>query len=290
MSETGVGYFYLDQTRERQGPFSAAEIGRLVSDGRVRRETLVWYAGLGDWRAAGDIAALAGLFAGAVPPPPPAAAFSGALAAGSPGALVADLPVWGLFWRVVLAMLGNLLIIPAPWTGTAVNRFICEHVSLPDGRRLVFSGRPGDIWLVFVASAAIGLLGQFVPYAGLVSLALAALFSAMILRWVCAKTSTGDGTVRIAFAGSYWGYVGWSLLLYVSVVSVIGWAWVIKFMVRWVCRSMTGSQRFDFVGTGWAILWRTMAFCLGGIVIIPFPWLLRWYTAWLISQVEVMRG
>jgi hypothetical protein len=70
-------------------------------------------------------------------------------------------------------------------------------------------------------------------------------------------------------------------------VTIIGWAWVLKFFLRWVCRNISGTVNFDFVGTGWGILWRIIVVILASIFVIPIPWLLRWFTVWLLAQVRV---
>ena len=64
--------YYLDGSRNQQGPVPIAEIGRLIRGGAIRRDTLVWYAGMTDWRPAGDVSELASLFVPAAPPRPPA--------------------------------------------------------------------------------------------------------------------------------------------------------------------------------------------------------------------------
>ena len=61
------------------------------------------------------------------------------------GALIVDFPVWGLFWRFVLRMVVDVLIIPAPWANTTCSRFVMTYISLPDGRRLTFKGNPRDL-------------------------------------------------------------------------------------------------------------------------------------------------
>ena len=53
-----------------KGPFSRADLGRMVSDGSLSRETLVWTAGQDGWMAADDVQELAQLFT-ILPPPPP---------------------------------------------------------------------------------------------------------------------------------------------------------------------------------------------------------------------------
>jgi membrane protease subunit (stomatin/prohibitin family) len=54
------------------GPFSRASMGRMVTDGSLGRDTLVWTAGQDGWQKAGDIADLATLFT-ILPPPLPGA-------------------------------------------------------------------------------------------------------------------------------------------------------------------------------------------------------------------------
>ncbi len=50
------------------GPFRSDELAAAIRSGRIGRETPVWCAGMGDWLAAGSVAALEPLFQ---PPPPP---------------------------------------------------------------------------------------------------------------------------------------------------------------------------------------------------------------------------
>jgi uncharacterized membrane protein YhaH (DUF805 family) len=65
--------YYLDGSRNQQGPVPIAEIGRLIRGGTVRRDTLVWYPGMPDWRPASQVTELASFFGGAAPPPRPPA-------------------------------------------------------------------------------------------------------------------------------------------------------------------------------------------------------------------------
>jgi hypothetical protein len=282
-------FYYLDGARNQQGPVPADEIARLIHVGTIRRDTMVWSAGMPDWRAVGQVSEFASLFAqpgqqGAAPSYPgqmPAGTMDGA------DRLVAQLGVWGLFWRSLVAILGNLVVIPAPWTATMVYRYFAHSTWLPDGRRLTFAGTAGDIWYVFVGLAILGLVGQVHEAAPLITLPLSSMLNYLVFRWLCAKVGSEDGTVKLEFRGGFWGYVGWSLLVFLSLFTIIGWAWVLKFFVRWMCRNISGSLNFDFAGTGWGILWRTVVFGLAAIFIIPIPWLIRWLSAWFIGQVRV---
>nr|HQU70578.1 DUF4339 domain-containing protein [Albidovulum sp.] len=53
-----------------QGPYGRGHMGRLVADGSVTRETLVWAQGMDGWKPAGEVAELGQLFT-VMPPPPP---------------------------------------------------------------------------------------------------------------------------------------------------------------------------------------------------------------------------
>jgi hypothetical protein len=318
--------YYLDGARNQQGPVPIAEIGRLIRSGTIRCDTLVWYAGMPDWSPAGQVREFASLFGQAAPsrrppggPLPPQGArpaaqaprFSTAAqermvpgrmvpermvaervldAAGagevSTDGLVAQLGVWGLFWRAIVAGVGNILVIPAPWTNPMFYRYVTEHTWLPSGRRLIFAGKAGDIWYLFIAIGLLGLLGQFFQGAILITLPLTFCLNYLVFCWLCDKVGSEDGSVKLAFTGGFWGYLGWSLLTFVSVVTIVGWAWVLRYFMRWICRNISGTVNFNFVGTGWGILWRSVVFALASMFLIPFPWMLRWYSVWLISQVR----
>jgi hypothetical protein len=282
--------YYLDGARNQQGPVATEEIARLIRSGTIRRDTMIWHAGLPDWQSAGQVSEFASLFAQGAPPRPPA---------GTDGAptdcLNSSLPVWGFFWRALVSTVASFFVIPAPWANTMIYRFISSHMLLPDGRRLKFFGSAGDIWYVLMALPLLSLIGMFlmleleVP-AWLVTVVrtpLTCMLLFPIYRWFTANLGSEDGSVKLAFTGGFWGFVGWWLLMFLSVYTIIGWAWVLRYTMRWICRNVHGTQGFEFIGTGWGILWRTIVFGLGSIFLIPFPWLLRWYTVWLVRQVRV---
>jgi hypothetical protein len=217
----------------------------------------------------------------------------GRLALSSSGPLRPEFPVWALFGRLLLAGIGFLFIIPAPWTSTALYRFVVDHVALPDGKRLNFTGQPTDIWYVLMGLPALSWLHglieqQHLRFAVGAAVALASwALTVMVIQWFCAKLTSEDGRLSISFEGGYWPYIGWNLLLIVSIMTIVGWAWVMKFMMQWVCRSVRGSASFDFTATGWEVLWRTFVLGLACIFIIPIPWIIRWYKTWFVSQISV---
>jgi hypothetical protein len=60
--------WHLVEAGRAVGPLRREELAEAARAGRLRRETLVWSAGMPDWLPAGDVSALAELFA---PPPVP---------------------------------------------------------------------------------------------------------------------------------------------------------------------------------------------------------------------------
>ncbi len=64
--------WHLAESGKTSGPFSKAALGRMVTEGRLTRETHVWTEGQDGWLRAGDVGELARLFT-VLPPPPPGA-------------------------------------------------------------------------------------------------------------------------------------------------------------------------------------------------------------------------
>lgn len=63
----GAAPFYVGVNGQQQGPFDLATLQQMVSSGALKRETLVWRAGMAAWTQAGQVPDLLALFA-AVPP------------------------------------------------------------------------------------------------------------------------------------------------------------------------------------------------------------------------------
>jgi hypothetical protein len=286
--------YYLDGARNQQGPVPTEEIVRLIRSGMIRRDTMIWYAGMPDWLPAGQMREFAPLFAQAVPPRPPAA-FPVSPDGAPTNCLDSSLPVWGFFWRALVSGVASFFVIPAPWASTMFYRFITSHILLPDGRRLRFFGTGGDIWYVFMALSLLSVVGliltlwlQVPPWlVSLIRTPLTCMLLFPIYRWFTANCGSEDGSVKLAFTGGFWRFVGWWLLVFLSFYTIIGWAWVLRYALRWICRNVHGTLGFEFIGTGWGILWRTIVFTLGSIFLIPFPWLLRWYSVWFVRQFRV---
>ncbi|MDO5621089.1 MAG: SPFH domain-containing protein [Paracoccus sp. (in: a-proteobacteria)] len=62
--------WHIARDGQAEGPYSRADLGRMVRDGGFARETLVWAPGQDGWHEADEVAELAQLFTIAPPPPP----------------------------------------------------------------------------------------------------------------------------------------------------------------------------------------------------------------------------
>ena len=280
-------YYYVDNSGQQQGPVAADEIIELIRRGTVRAETLTWTAGMSDWARADAAPVFASAFASAPPPPRPRAA---AVAPTPVGPLAGAFPAWGLFWRSIVLALGIIFVLPAPWAGVWFYKWFASKVVLPGGRPLRLQGQVGEIWWLFVGFGLVQWIGPTlnvaldVRWGGALSSILGMVVSWALVRWFCGHVETEDGATKIAFTGGVLPYIGWSLLVAVSFVTIIGWAWAFKYFLRWICARVEGAPRFAFNGGGFAILWRVLVLALCSVLVIPIPWLLKWYGNWMISQ------
>ena len=65
--------WHIAENGKTKGPFSKAELGQMVAEKKLSRETYVWTPGQDGWKTAEEITELAQLFTIAPPPPPPGA-------------------------------------------------------------------------------------------------------------------------------------------------------------------------------------------------------------------------
>jgi hypothetical protein len=282
-------WFYA-ASGQQQGPFPEAQLRDLIARGTVRPDTLVWSEGMAGWQKAGEIPDLMAMPPGMPSIPqgggPPITA--GGYGAGG-GALSVDLPLWSFLGRCLLLVIGNMLVIPSPWTATSYYRWIVPRFHVPGRPNLAFTGEVGDIWYVFVALALTGYVGLYDNTVQLIAIPVQAFLSWMLMRWVVGKISSNGQPIPMAFNGSVWGFIGWQVLMILSFITIVGWAWVISAWMRWICRNIEGTRReLTFKGSGLQVLWRTLVFSFGCILIIPIPWLLRWYTQWYVSQLALV--
>jgi hypothetical protein len=208
------------------------------------------------------------------------------------GPLSVDLPLWSFLGWWILLVIGNLLVIPAPWTATSYYRWLFPRVHVPQRPNITFTGQVGDIWYVFVAMGLLGYAGYLDNIYQIVVMPLQAALSWMMMRWVVANLSSNGQPIPMTFNGSVWGFIGWQILMFLAVFTIIGWAWVAAAQLRWMCSNIQGTRRaIVFNGSGLGILWRGVVAAILFSLIIPIPWVYRWIMNWTASQTElVSRG
>jgi GYF domain 2 len=280
-SMSNRSWFYASEGQQ-QGPFPETQFRDLITRGTVSAGTLVWTEGMAGWQRAGEIPGLMSAASGPPAMPQPGGAVA---SAHQSGPLSIDLPVWPFFGRSLLYVIGMLLVIPAPWVATSLYRWMVPRISVPGRPNLAFTGQVGDIWFVLVAMALLDYAGAAGNSIQLVAIPVQAFLSWVILRWIAGNFSSNGQPLPVAFTGSVWAFVGWQVLMFLAIFTIIGWAWVITAFVRWICRNIAGTHReIVFNATGLEMLWRTILFAIGCSFLIPIPWALRWYTRWYISQ------
>jgi hypothetical protein len=273
--------WYVNAGGAQQGPYTEAQMRDLIARAEVVADTLVWCHPMPGWTTASE----AGLMAGALGAPPPLTRPAGAQA----DSLIFNGRVWPLFGRSLLVGICQYLIFPSPWANTSYYRWFVHNLSLPNNKPVGFAGKAGDIWYIFMLLAACGHAGAIHYSLYLLSLPLTVLFYLIIMRWFFAKLIWPGRAAPLEFTGGYWGLLGWMALGALSVLTIIGWAWVMTATTRWICRHVEGSSRqLIFVAGGWSMLWRTLLFGLSCILLIPIPWTLRWYVRWTTAQFHLV--
>jgi GYF domain 2 len=273
--------WFIGRNGRQEGPYPDERLRELIASGVVTAETLVWTQGMTNWAKAAEVP---GLMTGA-PRPPSVAPGAGPADGHATGALSANVGVWSLLGRMIVAAIAQITIIPAPWVLPSFYRWFVDQVEFPGHQRVTFEGKPGDIWYIFILNSLVAysrLIHKDLP---LLFIPLSVFFTFIILRWFLRNLAWQGQSARLAFVGSYWILLGWYLLLFVSIFSIIGWAWVTTAWIRWISRNISGARRqLVFTASGWSYLWRTLVVIVGCVFIIPIPWTLWWFTRWLVSQ------
>jgi hypothetical protein len=282
---SGRSWFVAVGDRQ-EGPYSEDEFRDLIVRGSIRPDTYVWAEGMPAWQFAGDVPGL--LSSGRVPPAMQGQGASVAANGGyTGGSFSIDISIWEMLGRALVFLIGFLFVIPAPWVAASFYGWIISRVYVPGWGQLGFTGKPLDIWYVFVGLALMTYVGGAtgIPYLSYLLFPLQAFLSWMTVRWVMANITADGRSLQLSFEGSPWLYIGWYLLLALSFITIIGWAWVIAAWMRWTCANIADTRRtISFNASGLEMLWRTLVFSIGSVLIIPIPWVMGWYTRWYVSQ------
>jgi hypothetical protein len=288
--------WYFAADGKQRGPYPEPEFRNYIANGAIRGDTLVWAEGMANWQKAGDISGLLDRSSWAASMAQAGAVSGVADSAG--GTLAIDFEIWEWVWRHIVLLVGTVLIIPAPWALTMYFRWLASRVRVSGRPNLTFDGRASTLIPFVVAALAFFLLFAFVVpsdiaqsnhLSDLVSTLVNVLISWLLIRWFVVNLASNETPLGLSFSGSFWGFLGWTLLLYLSILTIIGWAWVYAAQLRWMCRHVEGTRRqVVFNGTGLEILWRSLVTFLAAVFIIPIPWVVRWFLRWLASQIALV--
>jgi hypothetical protein len=292
-----ASWFYASEGKQ-QGPFPEGQFRDLVAQGVVRPDTLVWTEGMAGWQKAAEIP---GLIGGGAPPVIPAGGppmtggsgygnAGGYAAAGSGGSLSVDFSILEFTWRTLVLIIGSCFIIPVPWLFVWYTKWIVPCIKVPGRPNLSFTGSAMTLvpWFFgfIVLAIALGFVGSEI-LSNLLFIVQIVLYW-LLIKWMIANLASNDQPLGLSFTGSVWAYIGWNLLFAISIITIIGWAWVAAAQMRWFCRNIEGTRReIVFRGSGLDILWRGIVAAILCTLIIPIPWVYRWIMNWFASQTEL---
>lgn len=290
-----ASWFYASEGKQ-QGPYPEGQFRDLIAQGVVRPDTLVWSEGMAGWQKAAEIP---GLIGGVGAPPmmpaagPPMMGGGGYTGAGSAagGSLSVDFGILDFTWRTLVMVIGSCFIIPVPWLFVWYTEWIVSSVRVPGRPNLSFTGSAMAIvpWFFgfIVLAIVIGYTGIQVLSTALYIVQIVLYW--MLLKWMVANIASNGQPLGLSFAGSVLGYIGWNLLFALSLITIVGWAWVAAAQLRWMYRNIQGTRReIIFRGSGLGILWRGLVAAILCGFIIPIPWVYRWIMNWFASQTELV--
>jgi hypothetical protein len=281
-------WFYASEGKQ-QGPYPEIQLRELAARGTVTPDTLVWCEGMAGWQKASDIPGLLTGHSGPPAVPPSGGAVTSTGYGG--GTLSLDLEIWEFTWRSLALLVGLLFVIPTPWVVCWYVNWFVSRVQVPGRPNLSFTGRPLVIaaWYFGAIIVAIALALTDIPGVSNLGSLLQIVLYWLFFRYLVANIASNGQPLGLSFSGSFWAYLGWTILIVLSVITIIGWAWVYAAQMRWVCRNIQGTRReVVFKGTGLEYLWRLIVVALASSLIIPIPWMFRWIMRWQLSQTELV--
>jgi hypothetical protein len=290
-----ANWFYASEGKQ-QGPYPEAQFRDLIAGGIVRPDTLVWTEGMAGWQKAAEIP---GLMSGGGTPPiapaggPPAmgsAGYGGGGYSGGGAALSIDFGILEFTWRSIVTLIGMILVIPAPWVFVWYTQWIVSCVKVPGRPNMSFTGNAMTLVPWFFGFIVLVIAVNFIGIQSLNTLTsvIEIVLAWLLIKWMVANLASNGQPLGLNFTGSVWAYIGWNLLFAISIITIIGWAWVAVAQIRWMCRNIAGTRRdIVFKGTGLEFLWRSIVTAILCVFIVPIPWMYRWMMGWMASQTEL---
>lgn len=272
--------------RQQQGPYGEAQFRDLIARGAVTAETLVWTEGMASWQKAADVP---GLLSG-VSRPPDVPRSAGAVT-GAERSLSIDFEILEFTWRTIVFVIGSIFIIPVPWLFVWYERWLVSCVHVPGRPSLSFTGRAVALVPWYFGAIVLAVLLDLTGVRWLSDLmtVVEIVLCWLLLRWFIENIASNGQQLGLKFSGSFWAFLGWNILFALSVITIIGWAWVYTAQMRWIYHNIEGTRReIVFKATGLDYLWRAIVFAIASAFIIPIPWVARWLLRWLASQTELV--
>ena len=184
-------------------------------------------------------------------------------------------------------------------------QWFASRITLRSGSRLEFHGATRGIYAFFLALMGISLVdrlaeslvdgssaGDLVPALfGLIvsvgTLYLSAKVNLEFFKWQCANTRSTSGVTMQCVApdgGYFWRW----LLVAVSFVTIVGWAWAATWALKWLFSHVKAEGRtISFHGSGGQLLWRATVSIIACLPIVTIPWVIAWGYRWFVSQLQV---
>jgi hypothetical protein len=293
-----ANWFYASEGKQ-QGPYPEGQFRDLVAQGVVRPDTLVWSEGMAGWQKAAEIPGLIGgggapsMMPTGGPPMMGSGGYAGGGYAGAGESLAVDFGILEFTWRSIVMLIGMCFIIPVPWVFVWYAKWIVSCVKVPGRPNLSFTGSAMALvpWFFgfIVLAIVIGFTGIQL-LSNLLFIVQIVLYW-LLIKWMVENLASNGQPLGLSFTGSVWAYIGWNLLFAISIITIVGWAWVAAAQLRWMCRNIQGTRRdIIFRGSGLEILWRGIVAAILSSFIIPIPWVYRWIMNWFASQTELAPG
>ena len=140
----------------------------------------------------------------------------------------------GLFFRALGALIAFVFVIPAPWIACWISGWFVSQIRVNGRPSLVFRGTPRSVAFLLLYPVVVGMnvFGEADDSPGMQGLAaLAAIaLSWALFRWLVNHAALAGRSLR--FDGSVWIYIGGALFTCVSILTIIGWGWVLAAFYR----------------------------------------------------------
>jgi hypothetical protein len=206
----------------------------------------------------------------------------------------------------LIALLCAVTVVGLPYSLVLYYRWIARKTETANGNTFTFKGGVGLLYALIGSVVLLSVMEQVVLFLVImyrsgspigilpllavklpVQFAVGSAFYFLLARYFLANLR--DAQQRKAdFRAPFWGFVGRNILFNLSVFTIIGWAWVMCWYIRWVLRhTLIEGARIRFTATGLGVLWRAIAFTICCVPIVTAPWATARYYRWFFSMIEI---